>query len=88
MNSPAQRAKDKRLYLRERGKANIMWAPAMNRWRDQTGIAHVVYDGGALCGANPFSSGGSFHSAAAAGAQECRRCRRIIDEVFPCKSST
>ena len=60
--------------LRERLTKGIWWAPAMNRWRDQTGIAHVVHDGGALCGARPFDTGGSFASARDAGCNPCRRC--------------
>lgn len=67
--------------LAERQTKGIWWAPAMNRWRDQTGVAHVVHNGGMLCGARPFSCGGSFETAAAAGAQECKRCRAILDRA-------
>ena len=63
--------------------ARIWWAASMNRWRDQTGIAHVVHDGGALCGAQPFDMGGSYPNAAATGCHECRRCRTMLDDVFP-----
>ena len=62
--------------------ARIWWAASMSRWRDQTGIAHVVHDGGALCGAKPFSTGGSYPSATATGCTECRRCRAMLDDVF------
>lgn len=62
--------------------ARIWWAASMSRFRDQTGIAHVVHDGGALCGAKPFSMGGSFPSAKATGCNECRRCRTILNDVF------
>lgn len=62
--------------------AGIWWAASMNRWRDQTGIAHVVHDGGALCGAKPFSMGGSYPSAEATGCKECKRCRNILTEVI------
>ena len=64
----------------------VWWTPSLNRWHDQTGVAHAVHDGGAMCGSKPYSTGGSFRTAEAAGARECRRCRRcrhIIDEVFP-----
>lgn len=57
------------------------WAASYNRQLDPTGTAHALFDGEALCGARPLFLGGSFNSAAAAGALECRRCRKIIDEV-------
>lgn len=59
----------------------LWWAASLNRYHDQTGIAHVVHDGGALCGARPFSMGGSFQSAEATGCLECRRCRDIINRT-------
>ena len=62
-------------------ETGVWWAPSVNRFRDQTGIAHAVWSGGALCGARAFSCGGSFRSAKAAGAQECQRCRVIIDKM-------
>ncbi len=57
------------------------WAASINRHRDQTGIAHVVHNGGTLCGAKPFDTGGSFRSAEATGCQECRRCRAIVNKA-------
>lgn len=57
------------------------WAASINRRRDQTGIAHVVLNGGTLCGAKPFDTGGSYASAAATGCQECRRCRAILNKA-------
>ena len=36
-----------------------------------------------LCGAQPFDMGGSYPSAAATGCHECRRCRAMLDNVFP-----
>lgn len=59
----------------------VWWAAAINRWHDQTGVAHIVHEGGALCGARPFSLGGSYPSAKATGCQECRRCRAILNRV-------
>ena len=59
----------------------LWWAASLNRYHDQTGIAHVVHDGGTLCGARPFDMGGSFSSAAATGCHECRRCRAIINRT-------
>lgn len=67
--------------LAERQTQGIWWAPAMNRWHDQTGVAHVVHNNGMLCGARPYSCGGSFQSAAEAGAKECQRCRAILDRA-------
>ena len=67
--------------LAARQTKGIWWTPAINRWHDQTGIAHAVHNGGLLCGARPFSTGGSFETAAAGGAKECRRCRAIIDRA-------
>lgn len=80
--TPHQRAKEKRLKLKLAGRKGVWWAPAINRWHDQTGVAHVVYEGGSLCGANPYSTGGSYRSVAETGAKACRRCQKIIDEVF------
>ena len=34
----------------------LWWAASLNRFHDQTGIAHVVHDGGTLCGASPFDT--------------------------------
>lgn len=63
----------------------MSWAPAMNRWHDQTGVAHylVTDDGIArpLCGANPFTLGGGFQRAADAGAYECRRCAKALAKI-------
>lgn len=39
-------------------------------------------EGGALCGAAPFSTGGSFATAEQAGAKECGRCRQIINKAL------
>lgn len=59
----------------------FMWHPAMNRWHDQTGIAHVMGDNGAaICGANPFSLGGGFERAEDGGAHECRRCAAVVTQ--------
>lgn len=58
--------------------SGIWWAPAMNRYSDQTGVAHAVHGGGALCGAKPYSMGGSFRTAEEAGCHECKRCQAII----------
>lgn len=75
----------KSLLLRQRlakpNNAGIWWAPSINPLRNQTGTAHVVHNGGALCGARPFAMGGSFRTAAEGGALECARCRRIVDEA-------
>lgn len=70
------RAKEKIQFIRN--AKQIWWAPAVDRWHNQTGVAHAVFEGGALCGAAPFSTGGSFPSAEQGGAHECRRCRKII----------
>jgi hypothetical protein len=57
------------------------WHPAMNKWRDQTGIAHVLEGDPAtpICGGRAFSFGGGFSTAQAGGAFECRRCRRVLN---------
>lgn len=59
----------------------IWWAAAINRWHDKTGVAHALFQGGALCGARPASMGGSYRTAESTGCRECRRCRLMIDEV-------
>lgn len=74
-------SRHKELQQRLKEGRPTWWAPSVNRQSDQTGIAHVVHDGGALCGARPFSMGGSFPSPAHAGCHECKRCRKIIDEA-------
>ena len=78
--SAKARAKEKIQFIRS--AKQIWWAPAIDRWHNQTGIAHAVYEGGALCGAVPFSTGGSFATAGQGGAQECRRCRKIINKAL------
>lgn len=59
-----------------------MWHPAMNRWHDQTGIAHyLVNDKGtakALCGARPYSFGGGFTAAKDSGSHACEKCEKSI----------
>lgn len=53
------------------------WYPAINRWHDQTGIAHLIKeDGGAACGSR-LTLGGGFAKASDAGTHECRQCARI-----------
>jgi hypothetical protein len=55
------------------------WYPAMNRWSDQTGTAHLLSDGGIakpLCGAKVYSLGGGFKNAADAGCRECLVCKK------------
>lgn len=81
--SARQAAANKRQWIRERGKAGLYWAASKPRWADQTGTAHVIYNGATLCGARPYSMGGSFHTARAAGCHECKRCVAIINDVFP-----
>lgn len=67
--------------LGARATKTLWWAASINRYRDQTGIAHVVHGGAALCGARPFGMGGSYASAEATGCQECRRCRHIVNKA-------
>lgn len=67
--------------LQQRKVKRLWWSASLNRWRDQTGIAHVVHGGGTLCGARPFSMGGSYTSAAETGCQECKRCRKLVDKA-------
>ena len=63
----------------------VSWHPAMNRFRDPTGIAHVIGEpdannqAGALCGARPFALGGGFAAAKDGGAHECVLCQKIVD---------
>ena len=78
--------KGKAKELAER-QTPVWWTPAVNRWRDQTGIAHAVHNGGMLCGAAPYSSGGSFASPEQAGAQACKRCLKIIERSRECATS-
>lgn len=77
-------ARKKRLLKRIAHSLNttgVWWAPSLNKWHDQTGIAHVVFDGGALCGSKPYSSGGSFPTPEAGGAKACRRCTALLYQV-------
>ena len=71
--------KGKARELAERQTKTHWWAPAVNRWRDQTGIAHVVHGGGMLCGARPYTCGGSFATPEETGARACKRCKAIIE---------
>lgn len=58
-----------------------IWVASINRWHDQTGVAHVATDSGLLCGARPYSTGGGYRAAEDTGAHECRNCRRILSAV-------
>lgn len=71
-----------RLRLAQPNNPGIWWTPSMNRLHDQTGVSHIVHGGGCLCGARPYSSGGSFRTALEVGTHECRRCRAILDEAM------
>lgn len=62
-------------------KTGTYWACAMNRFHESRRVAHVVFRGGAMCGINPHSMGGSFLTAAEAGGRECVNCRRMLEEV-------
>jgi hypothetical protein len=57
------------------------WYPAMNKWSDQTGIAHLISPKSVtvrpLCGARPYGIGGGFPTAGEAGCQPCPNCLRI-----------
>jgi hypothetical protein len=62
-----------------------IWYPAMNRWSDQTGTAHLLSDGETakpLCGAKVYSLGGGFKNAADAGCRECLICKRAYSKVL------
>lgn len=62
----------------ERDEPPLTWHSAMNRWHDQTGIAHLMNaQGAALCGARPHSLGGGFTRAEDGGAHACEACQRI-----------
>lgn len=56
------------------------WFPSINKWCDQTGIAHLLSSRSKvarpLCGARPFTLGGGFLVAEAAGCTECQECRK------------
>lgn len=55
-----------------------MWHPVVNKWRDQTGIAHLLNkSGSAACGAKAFAFGMGFADPQEAGANKCKRCERI-----------
>jgi hypothetical protein len=57
------------------------WYPAMNRWHDQTGVAHVMSDDGLpICGARPYSLGGGFSAPLDSGAHPCKRCEKIAEK--------
>jgi len=59
------------------------WHPVLNRWHDQTGIAHLLHPDGEtarpLCGAKLTTAtlGGGFTDPRDAGAHPCRNCQRI-----------
>lgn len=62
-------------------KTGIYWAAGMNRYHESTHTAHIVFRGGALCGAHPHALSGSFPTAAEAGCRECKNCRGMIERI-------
>lgn len=69
-------------------RTGVWWTASMDRWHNQTGVAHIVHNHGALCGSKPFSTGGSYSSAESTGARECRRCRHTLNEVIDHANAT
>lgn len=53
-----------------------VWHPAITKWRDQTGTAHILnrVSGNPVCDARPFTFGGGSENIADTGANKCRSC--------------
>ena len=57
-----------------------LWQAAINKWRDQSGSAHVTFDEkGPACGARPFTLGGAYATLEETGSPTCGRCLRILN---------
>lgn len=79
------KAEEKRRQLMAKRAAylatGVWWSEGMNRYHEGTGVAHILFRGGALCGAHPHSMSGSFQSAGALGCRECRNCRAMLERI-------
>jgi hypothetical protein len=62
------------------------WYPALNKWSDQTGYAHVLAKGDTarpLCGARPRGLGGGTIDVEETGTQKCPHCLKRLANMPP-----